>query len=107
MKIIEAEEFIEYLERLSILEAKNSDADSLTKDYFGKKYICGCDKEHIFSEKTGILWRRKLSGAFVLIDKNCDFANYVEGTGIFKLGLKTVYSSNVKKLYGLSKKINK
>jgi hypothetical protein len=93
MKIISVEELISYLDKLQFLESKDTKIDLLTKDSFGKSYKCGCGSSHTFNNDTGIIWRRKLGAAFVLVDKKCNYVNYIEQDGFFSVKMKTVYSA--------------
>tara|TARA_S200000501_G_C20444139_1_gene577890 strand:- start:211 stop:537 length:327 start_codon:yes stop_codon:yes gene_type:complete len=108
MKILEANDFMKFLEKESFMESKNQNIDWLTKEYLNQKFDCGCGAKHTFTENgTGIIWKEKLSGAWVLIDKNCDYMCYVKGKGIFSSTLKTIYSSDMKSEYEKWKKKNR
>jgi hypothetical protein len=106
MKIISIEELISYLEKLQSLESKDTKIDLLTKESFGKSYKCGCGSNHIFNNDTGIIWRRKLGAAFVLVDKSCNYANYIEQEGFFSVKMKTIYSAIYDKALKEYKKFN-
>jgi hypothetical protein len=99
MEILDFDEFSMRLEKLTVLGAKNPNADwNLRSNYSGKDFKCGCGKKHKFiADVTNILWRRALtSGAMILQDPMCDFACYIEIKGVFTSRLETIYSSNTK-----------
>ena len=96
-----------FLSYLKIILFSLLNIDFLTKEYLNQQFDCGCGTKHTFTEHgTGIIWQEKLSGAWVLTDKNCDYMCYVKGKGIFSSTLKTIYSANMKSEYENWKKKN-
>jgi hypothetical protein len=93
LKIISFDELCKILEKLSAVESKDTDSSLLTNDTLNKSYECGCGSSHIFNKDTFIVWRRILGSAFVLADRNCNFANFVEQKGFFKIKMNTIYSA--------------
>ena len=93
MKIITFDQLTKHLEKLSAFESKDTEGSLLTKDTMGKSYECGCGDSHIFNEDTIIIWRRVLGAAFVLADRSCNFANYIEQKGFLSIKMKTILSA--------------
>ena len=88
--IISKENFL-HISNLTAVESKDTDSSLLTNDTLNKSYECGCGSSHIFNKDTFIVWRRILGSAFVLADRNCNFANFVEQKGFFKIKMNTIY----------------
>ena len=93
MKILNEDQFWDRLNRLNAFKADDPEGGSLTKDSLNKNYNCGCGETHKFThEHTVIVWRQKLSGAFVLKNIHCDYLNFVRKKGLFNISLETEFS---------------
>ncbi|MDA7923396.1 hypothetical protein N9D21_00335 [Candidatus Pelagibacter sp.] len=93
MMVLSEDEFWNRLQRLNAFKADNPESGSLTKDSLNKDYICGCGENHKFTHSdTVIVWRQKLSGAFVLKDIHCDYSNFVRKKGLFSISLETEFT---------------
>ena len=93
MMVLSEDEFWNQLQRLNAFKENNPESGSLTKVSLNKDYICGGGENHKFTHlDTVIVWRQKLTGAFVLKDIHCDFSNFVRKKGLFSIPLETEFT---------------